>query len=364
MNIATNTEFKLWVAELKLRIRQSQLKAAIQVNEALLQLYWSLGYDIMERQMDAVWGSGFYENLSRALKSEFPDMKGFSVTNLKYCKKFVQFYSTLNIIRHQAGDELQTDNKIIIPNNNTERFENNLLFKIPWRHHVEIFTKCKTVDEALFYVQKTIQNGWSRSVLIHFMEISLYNSQAKAFTNFDKHLPDTQSDLAKETLKDPYNFDFLTLSENFKEKELENALVNHITKFLLELGQGFAYMGRQFPIQIGNRDRYFDLLFYHTILRCYVVVELKTTEFEPEHAGKLSFYVTAANHQLKHENHNPSIGLLICKTKDVVDVQFALESVTQPIGVAEYKLSKILPEKLQLLMPTIEEIEDNLKETL
>ena len=357
MNLSTNIEFKLWVTELKHRIRQSQLKAAIQVNEALLQLYWSLGYDIMERQMDAVWGSGFYENLSRELKSEFPDMKGFSVTNLKYCKQFVRFYSELSTNRHQAGDDLQIGTKLSISKNLTESFEDNLIFKIPWRHHVEIFTKCKTTDEAIFYVQKTIQNGWSRSVLIHFMEAQLYNAQAKALTNFDKHLPDTQSDLAKETLKDPYNFDFLTLSENFKEKELENALVTHITKFLLELGQGFAFMGRQYPIQIGQNERRIDMLFYHTILRCYVVVELKTTEFEPEHAGKLSYYVTAVNHLLKHEFDNPSIGLLSCKTKDQVDVQFALESVTQPIGVAEYKLSKIIPENLKSALPTIEEIE-------
>ena len=346
MQIITQ-EYKQFLFDIKSKIQSAQLKAHIKVNEEMLKLYWEIGSMIISKQKESSWGDKILENISKDLKEEFPALQGFSLRNIHYMKKWVLFYSN----SQQSVDEIVQ--QLVAQ-----------IFQIPWGHNIHIISKVKNIDEALFYISKTIENNYSRAQLVEQMNKELYLRSGKAVTNFESKLPKPQSALANEITKDPYNFDFLTLSENFKEKELENALVNHITKFLLELGQGFAYMGRQFPIQIGNRDRYFDLLFYHTILRCYVVVELKTTEFEPEHAGKLSFYVTAANHQLKHENDNPSIGLLICKTKDVVDVQFALESVTQPIGVAEYKLSKILPEKLQLLMPTIEEIEDNLKETL
>jgi predicted nuclease of restriction endonuclease-like (RecB) superfamily len=369
-----NQDFKQWLTDVKSRIRQSQIKAAIKVNEELLRLYWDLGHDIVVRQMDTAWGSGFFEQLSKELKTEFPDMKGFSETNLKYTKRFYQFYTQDDeilqqlgaklpeSIRHQLGDELQVaDNeKITIRQQVADEFETHLIFQIPWFHHVQIFTKCKTVKEALFYVQKTIKNGWSRAMLMNFLETGLYESQGKAVTNFDRLLPDTQSELAKEILKDPYNFDFLTLTEGYKEKELEDALVTNITKFLLELGQGFAYLGRQYPIKVGTKERNIDLLFYHLGLRCYVVIELKTKEFEPEHAGKLGYYVTAVNHQLKKAHDNPTIGMLICKTKDNIDAQYSLESNSQPIGISEYQLSKLLPENFKSVLPSIEEIEEEL----
>ena len=212
----------------------------------------------------------------------------------------------------------------------------------------------------MFYIQKTIKNGWSRAVLMNFIEAGLWQSQGKAVNNFDRLLPDVQSDLAKETLKDPYNFDFLTLTENYKEKELEDALVENITKFLLELGQGFAFVGRQYPIQIGNSERKIDLLFYHLELRCYVVVELKVKEFEPEHTGKLGFYVTAVNHQLKKEADNPTIGMLIVKEKNNIEAQYSLESSSQPIGISEYTLSKLVPENFKSSLPSIEDIEREL----
>jgi predicted nuclease of restriction endonuclease-like (RecB) superfamily len=249
-----------------------------------------------------------------------------------------------NIIRPQVGDELGT----------------HPIFQIPWRHHVEIFTKCKSTHEALFYVQKTIKNGWNRAVLMNFIETDLYNRQGKAITNFDRLLPDVQSDLAKEVLKDPYNFDLMGLTENYKEKELEDALVANITKFLLELGQGFAYVGRQYPIKVGNKERNIDLLFYHLELRCYVVIELKAREFEPEHTGKLGYYISAVNNQLKKDIDNPTIGMLIVKHKNNIDAQYSLESSSQPIGISEYQLSKLLPENFKSSLPSIEEIEQEL----
>ncbi len=376
IDLIKNPDFKQWLTDLKVRIRQSQLKAAIKVNSELLHLYWDLGHDITIRQMDAVWGSGFFEQLSKELKSEFPDMQGFSPTNLRYCKYFYLFYSQNNQIHHQAGDKidfLYKKNKDSIADNKSttqihhqigDEFDNNSIFQIPWRHHVEIFTKCKTIDEALFYIGKTIKNGWSRAVLMNFIEAGAYQSQGKAINNFDRLLPDIHSDLAKETLKDPYNFDFLTLTENFKEKELEDALVSNITRFLLELGQGFAYVGRQYPIQIGNKSRNIDLLFYHLELRSYVVIELKIKEFEPEHTGQLGYYIAAVNNQLKKNMDNPTIGLLICKTKDNIDAKYSLESSSQPIGIAEYTFSKLLPENFKSSLPSIEEIERGLNQDI
>jgi len=367
----TESEYKQWLIDLKQRIRQGQIKAAIKVNTELLRLYWDLGCDIVARQLESTWGSGFFEQLSKDLRKEFPDMKGFSSTNLKYSKRFYLFYTQdgpirpqlVDEIRHQLGDELQTaDNKGgVIRQQVVDELGDSSIFQIPWRHHIQIFTKCKSVHEALFYVQKTIDNGWSRAVLTNFLEADLYSAQGKSLNNFTRLLPEPQSDLANEVLKDSYNFDFFTATEKFKEKELENALVENIAKFLLELGQGFAYIGRQIPVKIGKKERFIDLLFYHTILHCYVVVELKAREFEAEHAGKLGLYISAINHQRKKENDNPTIGLMICKTKDNVEVQYSLEIINQPIGVSEYKLSKFLPENYESALPSIEDIEKGLR---
>ena len=370
-DLMKDPDFKQWFIELKARIRRSQLKAAIKVNTELLHLYWELGQDIVVRQMDAVWGSRFFEKLSKELKSEFPDMQGFSTTNLKYCKYFYLFYSQVYLIRQQAVDEFHpkpkknsknTDNKKnTIRQQAVDEFENSI-FQIPWGHQICIIDKCKTVHEALFYVQKTIKNGWSRAVLMNFISTDLYKSQGKSINNFDRLLPDIQSDLAKETLKNPYNFDFLALTENFKEKELEDALISNITKFLLELGHGFAFVGRQYPIKLGNKERNIDLLFYHLELRCYVVIELKVIDFEPEHMGKLGYYMTVINHQLKKDMDNPTIGLLICKTKDNIEAQYSLESTSQPISISEYTFSKLLPENFKSSLPSIEEIKRELNQ--
>jgi predicted nuclease of restriction endonuclease-like (RecB) superfamily len=338
-------DYSHWLTDIKSRIRHSQIKAAVKVNAALLHLYWGLGQDIVLRQLESAWGSGFFERLSKDLKSEFPHLKGFSYSNLKYCKQFYLFYNQDNTIRQQVVGEL----------------EEHLIFKIPWGHHIQIFSKTKSVPQALFYVQKTIENGWSRAVLMHFLEAGLYEAQGKALNNFARLLPEPQSDLAAEIVKDPYNFDFITLTEPYRERELEDALTANITKFLVELGQGFAYVGRQVPVKIGETERYIDLLFYHLELRCYIVIELKATKFEAEYTGKLGLYVSAINHQRKKPSDNPTIGMIICKTKDDIEVEYSLESSSHPIGISEYQLSKLLPENYKSLLPSIEEIEEGLK---
>ena len=230
------------------------------------------------------------------------------------------------------------------------------------RHHIEILTKCRTIDEALFYVGKTLENGWSRAGLLNCLDARLFETQGKALTNFRKNLPDPMSDLAQQTLKDPYNFDFLTMRENYNERELEDALTTNITRFLLELGSGFAFVGRQVRLEVNGNEYFIDLLFYHLKLRCYTVVELKVTEFKPEYLGQLGFYVTAVNRQLRRTEDNPTIGLIICKTKDRVVAEYALEGTNQPLGISQYDLMKVTSEELKNTLPSIEEIENELNE--
>jgi len=365
--MTTNSDYKQWLIDLKGRIRQSQIKAAIKVNTELLRLYWDLGQDIVARQMETSWGSGFFEQLSKDLRSEFPDMQGFSERNLLYVKQFYLFYSQATQKFHQLGEEippqlaaeLQVSEKQgdIIRPQVVDELGDHPIFQVPWGHQREIITKCKSVKEALFYVKKTIENGWSRAVLMNFMEADLFSAQGKSQNNFSRVLPEPQSDLANQILKDPYNFEFLTLTENYKEKELEDALTDNIIKFLLELGQGFAFVGRQVPVKTGKKERFIDLLFYHLELRCFVVIELKVGDFEPEYVGKLGFYISAINHQRKKESDNPTIGMIICKTKDHVEVQYSLESSSQPVGVSEYEIAKLLPENLRGSLPSVGELE-------
>ncbi|MCL2282662.1 MAG: PDDEXK nuclease domain-containing protein [Fibromonadales bacterium] len=321
--------------------------------------------------METAWGSGFFEQLSQDLLLEFPNLKGFSTSNLYYIKQFYLFYSQGLPNFQQVAGKIQSynDNKSQVIENKGDtilrklgdELENHPIFQIPWFHHVQIITKCKSIKEALFYVQKTIENGWSRAVLMNFMEAGLFSAQGKALNNFSRLLPEPQSDLANQILKDPYNFDFLTLTKDYKEKELEDALTDNITKFLLELGQGFAYVGRQIPVKIGKKERFIDLLFYHLELRCFVVIELKATDFEAEHIGKLGLYISAINHQRKKETDNPTVGMIICKTKDHVEVQYSLETTNLPIGVSEYQFAKLLPDNLKSSLPSIEELEAELR---
>lgn len=345
--IILNEAYYLWINELKQRVRQSQIKAAVKVNQILLQLYWSIGKDIVTQDAETKWGNGTIEQLSTDLRTEFPDMQGFSTRNIWYMKKWYLFYYQSDIILHQLGAETEAS-----------------IFSIPWRHNIEIITKCKNPNEASFYVNQTIENGWSRSVLINQIDTNLYQAKGKAITNFSTTLPAIKSDLAQEVLKDPYNFDFLTLTTEYRERELEIALTQNITSFLLELGAGFAFVGRQKEIVVNNKSYFIDMLFYHIKLKCYVVVELKTNEFEPEHAGKLNFYVTAVDRLIRSENENPTIGLLICKSKDNIVAEYALADINKPLGVSEYELKNILPHDLQSTLPSIEELERSLKNSL
>ncbi|MDR1484403.1 MAG: PDDEXK nuclease domain-containing protein [Planctomycetaceae bacterium] len=342
-------QYREWLNDLKQKIRQSQIKAAVRVNSALIELYWNLGVEIVAKQAESVWGSGIIKQLSTDLRAEFPNIQGFSETNLWYIKKFYLFYNQQNIKLRQLGAELHS-----------EKLQ-QLVGEIPWGHHIVIITKCKSVDEAIFYLQKTVQEGWSRAVLVHHLEANLYKTQGKAITNFQNTLSDVQCDLAKEILKEPYCFDFLTLTAGYKEKELEDALTQNIVKFLLELGKGFAFVGRQVEVNVGNSSFFVDMLFYHIRLKCFVVVELKTVNFEPEFAGKLNFYVTAVDRQMRGEDDNATIGLLICKTKDDVIVEYSLSDIHKPVGVSSYELSKIIPLEFQSSLPSIEEIEAELE---
>ncbi len=339
-------EYAQWLSELKIRLRSSQIKAAVRVNASLLEFYWSLGKDIVALHAESTWGSGFFNQLSMDLRDAFPHMKGLSVTNIKYAKRWYLFYSQQNTIRHQVGDELQ------LP---------PIFALVPWRHHIEIMAKSKTVNEALFYIDQVTANNWSRAALTQMMSSHLYERQGKAITNFDEHLPLPQAELAQEILKDPYNFDFLTMREPYDERVLEEALEHNIRRFLLELGTGFAYVGRQMELRMPGGQSYFpDMVFYHTKLKCYVMVELKVVEFKPEFAGKLNFYVSAANHLLKDESDNPSIGLLICKSKDDTVVKWAFEGIDRPMGVATYELDEVMRKTIAEKLPTIEEIEREL----
>ena len=370
MTLATNRDFKSWVSQLKKDIRSAQIKAAIKVNTELLRLYWRMGADICEKQKSASWGDGWLKELSRELMTEFPDMKGFSHRNLQYIRQWYLFYNQENTIVQQVVAQLE-DVNVQQPvakldddmrQQPVAQISEDVFFSVPWGHHLYIISQCKDVSRAVFYLKKTVENGWSRAVLLNYLDTNLYERQGKAVNNFNRLLANPQSELAAQTLKDPYNFDFLTLDGEYRERELEHALTHNVTRFLLELGTGFAFVGSQVPLQVGEDTVYPDLLFYHLELRCYVVVELKVTKFKGEHLGQLGVYVSAVNHIKKKPTDNPTIGLLICKTKNNVMAQYALESTNQPIGISEYQLSKLMPEHIQSQLPTIEDIEATLSD--
>lgn len=340
-------EYKKFLVELKEKVKNSQLKAAVKVNYELLNLYWELGKKITEKQKEYSWGDSFISNLSNDLKKEFPDMKGFSVQNLKNIRYWYLFYAEYLIGLQPVSQLKKIENKIK---------------SIPWGHNQRIMYKCKSVREAIFYVEKTIENGLSRTILEHQIDSKLYERLGSAISNFDSRLPKVQSELAKQTIKDPYNFDFLTLRDKYDERELEDALVKQITSFLLELGTGFSYIGRQVHLKVGDSDFYIDLLFYHVKLHCYVVVELKTEKFKPDFAGQLNFYVTAVNRDLKSQEDNQTIGILICKDKDNVVAEYSLANISQPIGISKYEISKLLEKEYKSSLPSIEEIEQSIKD--
>jgi predicted nuclease of restriction endonuclease-like (RecB) superfamily len=354
--IKDNTEYKNWIISVSQQFKASQIKAAVKVNSEMLKFYWTLGQDISLLSEKYGYGSEFYKMVSKDLGNILPEIKSFSATNLKYMRYFYELYP-LTENRPQVGDKL-----MINQNNSDGRHNYDVIFSIPWGHNKLIIDKCKgDVDKALFYVRKTIENNWSRNVLLNFLDTDLYNRQGKAITNFTDTLPAIQSDLAQEITKDPYNFDFLTMHERYNEKELKEALIDKVNNFLIELGTGFAYMGREVRIEVGETEKFIDMLFYNTKRHCYVVIEIKTGKFDSSYTGQLGTYVVAVNHQMKTEADNPTIGLLICKDMDSVEAQYALESTSQPLGISSYELSKLVPEDFKGSMPTIEEIEAGLE---
>ena len=346
--VEVDAQYREWISEVSKRFHQSQIKAAVKVNDEMLRFYWQLGKELHDRKDKFSYGQSFYKTISRDLRRELPDVKSFSETNLRYMQKFAELYSEVSNLP-QVGEDFRSE-------------EIEPLFAIPWGHHKIIIDKCNgNPKKALFFVNQVIQNNWSRAVLLNFLDTDLYERQGKAITNFNLTLPAMQSDLAQEITKDPYKFDFITLTQSYNEKELKDALMDNIQKFLLELGNGFAFVGREYRIEIGSTENFIDMLFYHIRLHCYVVVEVKVTEFESSYAGQLGTYVVAVNHQLKTEKDEPTLGLLVCKSKDDIKAQYALEASSQPLGVSAYELSKLIPENFKGSLPSIEEIESELR---
>jgi predicted nuclease of restriction endonuclease-like (RecB) superfamily len=321
-----------WLGELKARIHSAQQRATLAVNRELVLLYWQIGKDILDRQHEQGWGSKVIDRLAHDLRTAFPDMKGFSPRNLKYMRAFAEAWPDAEFVQ-------------------------GVLAQLPWYHQLALLDKLSSPESRRWYAAKAIEHNWSRNILVMQIETQLHARQGQAITNFQQRLPKPDSDLARESLKDPYRFDFLDVTDEAQEREVEHALVKHVTEFLLELGAGFAFVGRQVLLDVAGEEFFIDLLFYHLKLRCYVVIELKGGKFKPEHLGQLSFYMTAVDKQLKHEQDNPTIGLLLCKSKNKVVAEYALGDKTQPMGIAEYKLIESLPDPLRTNLPSIEQIE-------
>lgn len=323
------------VDSIKQEIEKARYRAALQVNSELIVLYYNIGTIINEQKQ---WGNKFIDNLARDIKLSFPEATGYSVRNLKYMSKFAAEYAD-------------------------EQFVQEVLAQIPWYHHITLLDKVKDTEQRVWYIKETIENGWSRNVLVHQIESNLYERQAVAekINNFDNLLPAPQSELANQMMKDPYIFSISPLSEKAMERDIENALVKDVTQLLLELGTGFAFLGNQYHLNVGGDDFYIDLLFYNLNLRSYVVIELKTGDFKPEYAGQLNFYLSAVDAQLKTENDNPSIGLLLCKSKNNLVAEYSLRDMSKPIGVSEYKITSSLPEGLDKQLPSVEDIQKRIK---
>ncbi|MBW4523221.1 MAG: DUF1016 family protein [Scytolyngbya sp. HA4215-MV1] len=324
--------YDVFLRHLKERIRSAQVRAALAVNQELILLYWQIGRSILEQQQREGWGTKVIERLAKDLKKEFPEIKGFSRSNLGYMKAFAETYPDEEILQRSVG-------------------------KLPWRHNIALIDKLKTQEHRLWYAQKAIENGWSRDILVYQIESNLIQRQGEAVTNFDRTLPQPQSDLAKQLIKDPYSFEFLSIQETAQERELEQALVTQIRDFLLELGVGFSFVGSQYHLEVDGDDYYLDLLFYHLKLRCFIVIDLKMTEFFPEYSGKMNFYVSAVDDQMRHSTDNPTIGLILCKSKSKTKAEYALRNLNTPIAVATHRLPKQLKESL----PSIEQLEMQLE---
>jgi predicted nuclease of restriction endonuclease-like (RecB) superfamily len=334
-NLAGSEDYRRWLSELKQRVERARQRAAASANQELIKLYWQIGKDILHRQQQQGWGTAVVDQLARDLKSAFPDMRGFSPRNLKYMRALAQAWPAPEFVQQPAA-------------------------QLPWFHLCTLLDKVKDSGHRDWYAAKSLEHGWSRSVLVMQIETAAHARASNAVTNFSERLPPPQSDLARDALKDPYIFDFLGLTEDAQERDIERALTRHITRFLLELGAGFAFVGRQYRLEVGGDEFFVDLLFYHLKLRCYVAVELKTTPFKPEYAGQLNFYLSAIDEQVKAPEDHLTIGLLLCKEKNRLVAEYALRGVTKPMGVAEYQLMREVPPSLETGLPTIDQIEAEL----
>ncbi|RCJ16172.1 hypothetical protein A6S26_33915 [Nostoc sp. ATCC 43529] len=326
------SNYDAFLSILKQRIRTAQVRAALAVNQELVLLYWQIGREILQRQQDEGWGTKVIERIAKDLKREFPLIKGFSRTNLLYMRAFASAYPDDQFVQQAAG-------------------------QIPWFHNCVLLDRVKAPEQRVWYIQQTIENGWSRAILEMQIESRLYERQGSAVTNFSQTLPKPQSDLAQQLIKDPYNFDFLTLGKEAQERDLERALVDRIRDFLLELGAGFSFVGSQYPIEVSSQEYRLDLLFYHLKLRCFVIIDLKMVEFQPEFSGKMNFYVSAVNAILRHPDDQPTIGIILCKSKNKTVAELALQGMTQPIGVSTHRIGRDVPEQLKSILPMVEQLE-------
>ena len=361
------SSYALWLTELKSAYRQAQLKAAVAVNSALLHFYYSLGREIVTQNYESSYGSGFFKKLSRDLRKEIPDASGFSVSNLRYMKWFYERYSGHLLANNSSEGLPEIAQQAAVESKESTLSRENAqqlaveLFSIPWGHHMAILGKTKSADESLFYVHETYANGWSRGVLLNFLKSDLYSRQGKAITNFGATLVESESDLAQQLTRDPYDFNFISIERKYKEKQLKDALMANLQQYLLELGNGFAFLGREVRIQIGEKEKFMDMLFYNIRLHCYVVVEVKVDDLDSENLGQLGLYVNAVNHLFRKEGDAPTIGLLIVGSKDEVFAKYALGAMSVPIGIAEYTLTNFLPEELKSDLPSVEDIEESIK---
>ncbi len=371
INILDN-EYREWVKTLAVRYRNSQIKAAVKINSEKLFFNWMLGRDIVEMHVEERWGESVIVQLSKDLRLELPGVDGLSKSNIYYCKRFYSLYNQYDVFFQQLVGKIEAESfgglnsleKLPLPDEQISptKFQQLVgIFQIPWGHHCVIMDYVKgDTDKALFFVRKTIENGWSRAMLLNWIDTGLYEREGKAITNFKATLPDPMSDLAQDITKDPYNFAFAGITGKYNETLLKSQLLRNITDFLIELGTGFAYVGKEYRLQIGEKEKFIDLLFYHLILRCYVVIEVKMGDFDFQDVGQLGGYVASVNHIVKRDDDNPTIGLLICKGKDNLLAQYALESSSQPIGISDFELEKLYPSKVDGMIPTIKEIEENL----
>jgi predicted nuclease of restriction endonuclease-like (RecB) superfamily len=357
------TDFSKLLTEVKARIQQAQTRAMMAVNAELVQLYWDIGRIIADRQKREGWGTAVIPRLARELANELPDEKGFSERNIKRMLTFFRAYPDPAANVPQTVAQITTNEKVPQAVAQSAHDLNSILWSIPWGHHAFLMEKVKDQTTRIWYMQHTLANGWSRNILQAMMKSEAHTRQGQAITNFERLLPSPQSDLVQQTLKDPYIFDFLTLQEPFHERELETNLLHELERFLLELGQGFAFVGRQYPLAVGDKDFFIDLLFYHLKLRCFVVIDLKKGEFKPEYAGKMNFYLSVVDDQLRHEADAPSIGLILCQDRNHIVAEYALRGVSKPIGISEYELTRALPATLKSALPTVEEIEAELAES-